>query len=65
MARYVGKFGGGKGEFVLRLHNKLSYMLKAYPNIAQTAVDAAVRGLEYKLNQAAERAAARANRQAA
>lgn len=42
---------GRKQEVTMVLHNALSYLTNAYPNITQTAMAAAARGLQFELSE--------------
>lgn len=58
---YVERYGETKGANVMRLINSLSYMDKAYPGIATTAVEKGARALGHEMDKAASKACRKAN----
>jgi hypothetical protein len=57
---------GDKTETAISLHNALTYLTNAYPNIQQTAITAAAKGLRFELaEKIAKRTAAAINKRRA
>lgn len=58
---YRERYGENKGANIMRLINSLSYMDKAYPGIATTAIELGTRALGHEMDAMAKRACQKAN----